>query len=253
MGRAGASNGQRFTKAQINSAALAGAMADDPDGVEQALTEIGLDPTVVSTAVSEGDLTEAADESTDGPTTSPDYVYGDPDSSNTELTVATSPVYGESNQVWATVSIALEDAKYPFRNSWWCPDAIGFGFNDSDWAGVGEPNVQASDGHNAKFTAEDVAQDALAGTIELKDRTPTVGDPVDYLPDAVASLTGKFELRDGGVATTVWGSYTHTFAPEPSGAIDSISGGSGGLGVTVSLSAAKAWSKAQPTDPSESL
>lgn len=256
IGRVRAADGEELSKEDINSAALSGAQRNGSDGVEQALTDLGLDPTVKSAAISTADLTQPVDDadnqSGDSLVVSPDYVYGNPDSSSTRLIVSTVPVYGESNQVWRTTTMVLNDAKYAFRNSWFCPDAIGFGFISQDWAPVGVPNVSATDGHNAKFTAQDVAQDALAGTIELKNRTPA-SSPEGFLPDAIASLTGKFQLRDGGVASSLWGSYTHTFAPDPSGAITSISGGFRGLGVSVSLTAATAWSKALATDPSNSL
>lgn len=218
--------------------------------------DLGLDPTVKSAALSAADLTQSADDpgeqSGTSPVVSPDYVYGNPDSSNSRLIVSTVPVYGERNQVRATATMMLNDAKYAFRNSWFCPDAIGFGFINQDWAPVGIPSVSVTNGHNAKFTAQNVAQDALAGTIELKNRTPA-SNPEGFLPDAIASLSGKFQLRNGGVASSLCGSYTHTFSPDPSGAIDSISGGYRGLGVSVSLTAATAWSKAMATDPSQSL
>ncbi|ADJ15826.1 hypothetical protein [Halalkalicoccus jeotgali] len=218
--------------------------------------DLGLDPTVKSAALSAADLTQSADDlgeqSGTSPVVSPDYVYGNPDSSSTRLIVSTVPVYGERNQVRATATMMLNDAKYAFRNSWFCPDAIGFGFINQDWAPVGTPSVSVTNGHNAKFTARDVAQDALAGTIDLKNRAPAFSLE-GFLPDATASLTGKFQLRDGGVASSLWGSYTHTFSPLPNGAIESISGGYGGLGITLGSSPATAWCKAKPVDPRNSL
>ncbi len=234
---------------KVNREFLSGITENGARGAKQALEDLGLDPTVEESKLANRDVSE------DDQQVSPQYVYGDPEDTDSSLVVSSSPAIGSDPEVWMSVSMFLEDPKYTLRNSWWCPDAIGVGYNANDWAAVGEPSVRATHDHTAKYTAEDVADDALAGTVELKDHSDKQygSGASDRLPDATVGLTGKFKLREDKVPTTLWGSYTHTFSPDPTGSIKNISGGKNGLGVEVSLSAAKAWSKALPTDPKDDL
>jgi len=133
-----------------------------------------------------------------------------------------------------------------------CPDAIGIGFNTNDWAAVGEPSIEATNRHDARYTTDDVAKDALAGTVKLQnhvDRRELEAPPSERFPPSGITLTGEFRLRDDKVPSTLWGSYTHTWALKPSSTIKSISGGKGGLGVEVAFGASKCWSLAKPSDP----
>lgn len=200
---------------------------------------LGLDPDVTADTLEEDEVL------------SPDRIYGDPSNSDSELTVAVSDNYYEEDSVYITVMMDLRNDKIILRNSWWCDDAIGVGFNKSDWAAMGEPSVYATTDHEADFTAQNVSDDALAGTVDIKRQDSLSGAQI--LPDATVSLTGEFKLRDGGEPTILWGTYSHTVAPSPSGSIKSISGGYGGLGLTVSLSSEVIWSQANPQDPSNKV
>jgi len=118
------------------------------------------------------------------------------------------------------------------------------------WAAMGEPSVEATNRHDVRFTTEDVDDDALAGTVNLRDqydgRPPAL--PSERFPPSSITLTGEFRLNDG-IPSTLWGSYTHTWAINPSSTIKTISGGKGGLGVELEFGASKCWSLAKPSDP----
>lgn len=228
----------KLTKEKINQAAVRGNERNGSTGIERELMSLGLDPDVTADTLEEDDVL------------SPDRIYGDPSNSNSELTVSVMDSY-QDNTVYTAVTMDLRGAKFIISNSWWCDDVIGVGFNKSDWAPMGEPSVSATTDHEADFTAQNVANDALAGTVNIKRQDTLSGDPI--LPDATVSLTGEFKLRDGGEPTTLWGTYSHTAAPSPSGSIQSISGGYGGLELTVSLSSQVIWSQANPQDPSSKI
>lgn len=115
------------------------------------------------------------------------------------------------------------------------------------------PTVSATHDHTARFTASDVDDDALAGTITIENHDDNGAASSDSLPEASASLTGRFRLRDDGEPTSLWGTYTHTYSPVPGGTIDSVSGGYGGLEVETSFRSAEVWSIADSTDPQQWL
>lgn len=228
----------KVTKEEINQAAVRGNERNGSTGIKRELMSLGLNPDVTTDTLGSDNVV------------SPDRIYGDPSSSDSELTVSVSDNY-QDDYVYVSVTMDLKSDKYIIRNSWWCDDAIGIGFNKSDWAAMGEPAVSATTEHDAGFTAQNVSDDALAGTVDIKRQDLDFEGAI--LPDATVSLTGEFKLREGGEPTTLWGTYSHTVAPSPSGSIKSISGGYGGLGLTVSLSSAVIWSQANPQDASSKL
>lgn len=67
----GAASEDELTKEEINAAVLSGADRNGADGVEQALTDLGLDPTVESAALSAADFTQSADDPGEQSGTSP--------------------------------------------------------------------------------------------------------------------------------------------------------------------------------------
>lgn len=233
-----------------------GVVEDGADGARDNLRDLGLETNVEASQafqVNENpQVSTVRGHSGSGSDVEGQMVYSDPKNSDSELVVGASPDPDKDDEVWMAAGMSLRDDKATVRNSWWCDDAIGIGYVDSDWAPVGTPSVGATEDHTARFTTEDVADNALAGTVNIVNHTGPQAT-WDSLPDAGASLTGKFHLRDGGEPSTLWGSYTHTFAGSPTSAITGISGGRGGISVDVSFGAAKAWSIAHPSDPRDDL
>lgn len=244
----GSSRNEGLSTEVVNERVLSSVDDNGAEGAKQALEDLGLNPTIKTKSLKSARQEETGDEQQ----VSPEYVYGNPENNGTSIIVAASPATGNDNEVWMSVSMKLEDPKHKMRNSWWCPDAIGIGFTKSDWAPMGTPSVNATADHTAKYTADDVADDALAGTVNIKNHAGGIGIG-EALPGASVNLTGKFRLRDGGEPSTLWGSYTHTYSPTPGGGINSITGGYGGLDVEVNLRSDKVWSIARPTDPEDDL
>lgn len=242
-----------LTTAEVSQAFQKGIMEDGEAGARQAWEELGLDPAIEVTQDFQvnTDRDQFRPESTGGNNVRTEAVYEDPKQSDSKLLAGVSKA--GQNEVWMAVAMKLRGCNNTIRNSWWCPDAIGIGYNPSDWAAMGEPTVNATKDHTARFTTEDVSQDALAGTVTIKNHNWSGGAGCGAIPEAAANLTGRFKLRDGGEPTTLWGSYTHTFSYSPSGTIKSISGGSGGLGVSLTLDSTPAWSIAHPSDPEDVL
>lgn len=227
----------------------AGVNRNGADGARGALENLGLDPTIESTQ----DF-ELGDE--DDQEVTPEWAYDDPEDSDSELLVSVTDHWDYDDEVYVSIAMRLRDCTYTVRNSWWIDDAIGVGFIESDWAPMGEPAVSATQEHTARYTEEDVASDALAGTVNIVDHADwytgcDTGE--DSLPDATVTLSGRFRLRATGEPSTLWGSYSHTIAAEPYGAIDGITGGYGGISVSTSNLATSAWSIAHPMNPDEEL
>ena len=237
-----------FSSETINKRVLSGVDDNGAEGARQVLEGLGLNPTVKTKRLKSATRGDSGDEQQ----ITPEYVYGKPENNGTSIIVAASPATSSDDEVWMTVSMKLEDPKHKMRNSWWCPDAIGIGFTKSDWAPMGTPTVNATDDHTAKYTAEDVADDALAGTVNIKNHTGGIAIG-EALPDASVTLTGKFRLRDRGEPSTLWGSYTHTYSYIPGGEIDSISGGYGGLSIDLNTRASTVWSIANSADPEDDI
>jgi hypothetical protein len=244
VGMVGASaEPSELSKKAVNEAFHDGMMEGGASGASQALEALGLDPTVKTTR----DF-QMGDAGNEGEVTTQLH-YGDPEHSDSELVVGLSNAPGADN-IYMTVAMFLDSPTDSFRHAMYCPDAIGIGFNKSHWAAMGEPSIEATNQHDARFTTEDVADDALAGTVKLRDqydgRPPAL--PSERFPPSGITLTGEFRLLDG-VPTTLWGSYTHTWAIKQSSTIKTISGGKGGLGVELEFGASKCWSLAKPSDP----
>jgi hypothetical protein len=229
---------------EVNQAFHDGMMAGGASGARRALEDLDLDPKVDATRDFQ------MGEKKDAGTVTPQLHYGGPKDSDSELVVGLSNAPGPDN-VYMTVAMFLDSPADSVRHAMYCPDAIGIGFNQKHWAAMGEPSIEATNRHDARFTAHDVAKDALAGTVKLRDqydgRPPAL--PSERFPPSGITLTGEFRLMDGGVPSQLWGSYTHTWALKPSSTIKSISGGKGGLGVEVAFGASKCWSLAKPSDP----
>ncbi|WP_018258014.1 hypothetical protein [Halomicrobium katesii] len=248
---------QKPTTDVVGEAFHQGLVRNGSEGATRALEGFRLEPSVEATRefqVNEDVQADVEAETNDTATeqdVEPEYTYNDPENSDSELVVGVSDAGGD--EVWVAVGMTLEGLNRTIRNSWWCDDAIGIGYINGDWAPVGEPSVGATERHSAKFTSDDVAQDALAGTVDIVNHNDFGAAAGDSLPSASASLTAKFRLRDDGEPSTIWGSYTHTFAGSPTSSIQGISGGAGGLSVNLSLGAANAWSIAHPTDPADKL
>ncbi|WP_238392131.1 hypothetical protein [Halorussus amylolyticus] len=217
---------------------------DGAAGAKDGFEGFGLNPIVQKSQ--DFKVNEIPDDDSD---VTPQYSYKDPKESNSELITSLSTYDGD---VVLGVSMILRGCATTFRNSWFVDDAIGIGFNDSDWADVGEPAVTASTDHTARFTQSDVASNALAGTVDIVNQDGGVAT-CDAIPKATVSLTGQFRLRDGGEPTTLWGSYSHTFGYEPTGTIQSIEGGRGGISLNLKLGASTYWSIADPSDPEDVL
>lgn len=95
------------------------------------------------------------------------------------------------DDIWMALGVTLAGCNRTVRNSWWCPDAIGIGFNPNDWAVIGEPVGHAGKDHSYQFTADDVAEDALAGTVNINNHVDYIDPSVcRALPRTGASLTG---------------------------------------------------------------
>lgn len=185
-------------------------------------------------------------------TITPEYIYSDPNESASALTVSSFPRTGKDDEIIVSMNMVLRGARHAIRNSWWAPDVIGIGFNERDWAPVREPLLSVSEDHTARFTADNVDSDALAGTVNIRNHNRFIAS-TSSLPDAIVTLSGQFKLRDNAVPTTLWGSYVHTFAPEPTGSIRGITGGVGGIEVETKTATSVAWSKARPTNPEGAL
>lgn len=245
---------EEITTETITKAFQSASIEGGTEEAERALRDLGLEPLVVTSQDFDLSIPEEDDDlsgaSGDDQELDTEMVYGDPSNSGSYLDVAvTLPPDGADDKVVVTSSMKLKNCDNAIRNSWFSPDAVGIGYNDSDWAPVGTPTVMVTNDHDAGFTAEDVDDDALAGTVDLVNHTQAPGD--SSLPDSIATLTGEFKLRDGGEWTTMWGSYSHTFSISPYGDIVSISGGTGGLGVELNAGASMAWSIAEPIDPTD--
>ena len=240
---------------EVGEAFYEGMLENGVDGARRALESLGLDPAVEATQdfqmTSDEESISMGEDTGDDGEVSPQYSYGDPKHSDSELVVGVSNAPGHDD-VWVAVGMTLDGCKTTVRNSWWCPDAIGIGYAPSDWAPMGEPAVHAGRQHEARFTTDDVSDDALAGTVNING--PDLIDPItcDVLPTAGVNLTGRFRLRDGREPSTVWGSYTHTIGA-PTSTIKGISGGYGGLGVDLTLDASTVWSIAHPSDPEDNI
>lgn len=216
----------------------------------RALDNLGVDAVVKEAqsfdVASEEELEEVLGGDSD---VTPEKAYEDPRDSDSTLHVSVGSVSGEEDQVWVATSMSLDGCSKTIRNSWWIQDAIGVGFIDQDWAAMGKPTVAASQEHTARFTEEDVANDALAGTVTIENHREDNTASCDSIPPAGATLTGEFRLRDGGEPSTIWGSYSHTIAPDPWGSLGTITGGVGGIQVSTSAGATTYWSIADPIDP----
>jgi len=236
--------GSAPSKSVVNQAFHDGMMEDRADGAKRALEELGLDPTVETTRDFQTGDTE------DDAAVTPQLHYGDPKDSDSELILGLSNAQGADN-VYMTVAMFLDSPSDSLRQTMYCPDAIGIGFNSNDWAAMGKPSIEATNRHDARYTTDDVAKDALAGTVNLQnhvDRREPGAPPSEKFPSSGITLTGEFRLRDG-LPTSLWGSYTHTWAFHPYAGIKTISCGKGGLGIEVSRGASKCWSLAKPSDP----
>lgn len=239
---------QAPSRDEINEAFRRGVASDGADGARANLEDLGLDPQVSETSNFQFHEKEADTKRASESTASAQWTYEDPDGGDSKLVTSLTDLDSwKDGDVVLSVAMHLDGCNAALRNSWWVDDAIGIGYKDQDWAPVGEPSVSVDSPHSAKFTEEDVSDDALAGTIDTyRDYNDA---RCDTLPEATASLTGEFKLRPGGVKSTLWGSYTHTVAASPSGVIEGIEGGRGGISVSLSFSASKAWSIAKPEDP----
>ncbi|WP_155119352.1 hypothetical protein [Halomicrobium katesii] len=244
-----------LSKQKVNKAFHRGIIQDGAAGARANLEDLGIeDPTVKShndfnVQTDPETLTEEDD---DAGRISPEHKYGDPENTDSKLFVSQHNVDGSDDKVRVSVGMALRDPTMTLGHAYWCDDAIGVGYNSSDWAPVGNPVVRASKDHSARFTSDDVADDALAGTVKIHNHDKGALNP-DPLPRATATLSGVFRLRDGKVPTTLWGSYNHTTSVSPTSAIESITGGKGGLSLQISPEAQKVWSIADSVDPREEL
>lgn len=248
VGTVGARRDEGLSPKEVNKEFLSGTSEDGVKGAKQALEDLGLDPTVNSKSLGSVKQKKSKDEEQ----VSSQGMYGKPEDTDSELIVSVSPTDGNDPEIWMSLSMKLKDPKHSIRHSWFCPDAIGFGYIDKDWGPKGTPGVSVTQDHTAKYTTEDVADNALAGTVNLEnhyDRYEDSADPEEALPEATASMTSKFELRKDKIPTTIWGTYTHTYSPTGGGGIDKIAGGYKGLDVELNFRAAKAWSIAKPVDP----
>ncbi|MBO4247401.1 hypothetical protein IL252_06135 [Halomicrobium sp. IBSBa] len=244
-----------LSKQKVNKAFHRGIIQDGAAGARANLEDLGIeDPTVKShnDFSVQTDPETLAEETDDAGRVSPEYKYGDPENTDSKLYVSQHNVDGSDDKVRVSVGMALRDQKLTAGHAFWCDDAIGVGYNNSDWAPVGNPVVRASKDHSARFTSDDVGDDALAGTVNIKDHYEVDGQQTS-LPSATATLSGVFRLRDGKVPSTLWGSYNHTLSISPSGAISDISGGKGGISVGLNTEARKAWSIADSVDPRNEL
>lgn len=250
-----ASQSQQRSLKTVNETVHTAALENGAEGAEAALEDLGSNATTEQIEIRDDETAEGhesnLDDSSD-PVITPDYVYGDPDESASALTVSSFPRTGRDNEIFVSMNMVLRSARHAVRNSWWAPDIIGIGFNERDWAPVREPLLNASEDHTARFTADNVDSDALAGTVNIRNHNRFIVS-TSSLPDAIVTLSGQFRLRDNAVPTTLWGSYVHTFAPEPTGSIRGITGGIGGIEVETKTATSVAWSKAQPTNPENAL
>jgi hypothetical protein len=191
------------------------------------------------------------DDSEDDAAVTPQLHYGDPKDSESELVVGLSNAPGPET-VYMTVAMFLDSPDDSFRNAHFCPDAIGIGFRKSDWASTGVPEIKATNQHDARFTSEDVAEDALAGTVNLYDdyerRPPAI--PSERFPPSGTTLTGELSLRTDEDPSVLSGTYTHTWSFVPIAEISKITGGKGGLGVEVD-NGSNCWSLAKGSDPED--
>ena len=229
----------------INRTFQRAVVRDGPEGAEQALEKFGLEGTVEASQ----DFELAKDEESEDEANTQNK-YGDPTETDSTLDVGVFSASDTEDEVYVTAHMILRDSQAITRNAWWADDAIGIGFIHQDWAPVGTPSVTATTDHTAKFTTEDVDDDALAATVDIERQG---WEYPDNLPDSSVSLSGKFRLRSGGIPSTMWGSYAHTIAWEPDGAIEGISGGTGGIEVQTKAGTSTAWSIAHPVDPEEEL
>lgn len=233
----------------IHEAARRGVSEDGLAGGKENLEDLGLD--VGGSSSSDFDLGETP--KVPQKRASAQYTYGDPTEGEGELHVlhtGAGSVY--RGDVIISVTMDLEGCSPAVRNSWWIDDGIGVGFNPKDWGIVGEPEVSADYPHTGHFTSSNVADDALAGTIDINlEDDRGVGGCSAFAPPSAATLTGNFKARSTDVVSSLWGSYEHTFSPTPGDSINSISGGAGGISLGLGYSGGTAWSIAEPVDVSE--
>lgn len=168
--------------------------------------------------------------------------------SNSELNLYLNSIPDHSDRARLTVIVDLDTVRYRprGRKSIYVDDAIGIGFDGNHWSVVGEPILNATV-HEAQWHSNSLKDGGLAGVVELQRSMVTI--PSD---GGSVALEGVFQNLDN-VAGTLWGSYEHTRAWAPSGAISSIEGGAGPISVDLSSSASTAWELADNVDPSSVL
>ncbi|MFC6953018.1 hypothetical protein [Halorubellus litoreus] len=236
-----------LTAEEVSEAFQDGVVNNGAAGARKNWEELGLNPVVEESQDFEihdntGLHTTAGPD--EGSEVSPQYKYGDPKNTDSKLISGVSDA--GDGKVWMSVAMKLTDPQRSWGNASWVKDGIGIGYIAKDWAPIGEPVVNATEPHSARFRSEDVSQDARAGTVNIKNPG---GD--DLYPDASANITAKFELRPDKIPTTLWGSYSHTKALSPGSNIKSVTGGAGGIELNLDLGASTAWSIAYPSDPSD--
>jgi len=255
VGKASASNQRKGLSTEaVHQKIHSGAQRDGVEGVKQALDTPRLDSVVQQSEdfelASQNEVKEVVGDESD---VSADYAYEDPEDSDSEISVSVYTDMFTDDEVFVTASMNLRGCSRTFRNAWFIENAIGLIFIDQDWAPMGESRVSASQDHSARFTEENVADEARAATVDIDNHSSTGGATCGSLPDATVSLTSHFRLRSGGEPTTIWGSYSHTIAPDPWGAIQGIDGGSNGISVSTSYGATTYWSIGDPVDPEDVL
>ncbi len=241
---------QEPTIKEVQKAVARGIDDSGPKGGKEAMQDLGIDARVQTTQdfqVNEHALETVEKGAKDGEFHA-EYAFEDPRDSDSEFSLITGDAASEE-EVYITPHMHLDGCSTTTRNSWWVDDAIGVGFTGEDWAEVGEPSVTIDDPHEARFTSENVEDDATAGTISIEADEAVCAS----LESGDAFLTAKYRLREDKVPSTLWGSYSHTIGGSPYSSIESISGGKGGLGLSLSFSGNTYWSIAKPFDPEEYL
>jgi hypothetical protein len=215
------------------------------EGAKRALEDLGLDATVDTTRDSRMGDTE------DDFAVTPQLRYGDPKDSESELVVGLSNAPGPET-VYVTVAMFLDAPTDSWRQATDCPDVIGIVFDPDDWANVGVPSLETTGRHSARFRPDTVGTNFLAGAVTLRnhvDRRKPGTPPSERFPPSGVTLTGEFGLRGDDTPSRFRGTYVHTWAPTPFSGIENVSGGPGGLEVTVAGLGSTCWSTDTTADP----
>ncbi|WP_191219356.1 hypothetical protein [Natrialba magadii] len=154
---------------------------------------------------------------------SPDVRYS---KGSSDLTVHTFDDPEDDERIRVQVIVNLEDTTVSAGYPTWAEDTIAVSYNGDDWTNVGEASLRITpdEGGSIELFPGSVEDGGLAAIIDLD----------SVYTDATQNVLLAQSLHNlRGIPGTIYGSYVHSWSPNPSSvSVDSVQGGDGPVEVS---------------------